>query len=295
MIDYHAHMTPEAQTLEVVARKFMPFPVPLPAGLLSMDFHIEQMDRTGIAERYISVPPIMYGYELPADTQVAHVRRLNDWLLEDVSHPRLHRTAVLPLSSADVAIAELRRMKESGIRSVAMGTHVHGMPLDELADEFWSALEECTDFVLIHPWQVRGAAVFGGYGLGNAIGNPVETTVAAARLVAAGVMARHPRLNIILSHGGGALPYLLGRIDQAWSHAKDDYPVMETAARQFLYDIIIFRPGQLRHLADVIGEDRIVMGTDSPFDMAVDDPAGLMEAAGLDLAAFRGPRIPTAA
>ncbi|RWI50273.1 MAG: hypothetical protein EOR16_30770 [Mesorhizobium sp.] len=293
MIDYHAHLSPERTTLDMAARRFMPFPVPLPPGLTNLDFHFEEMDRCGISKRYISVPPIMYGYELPIAEQVAHVAALNDWLLLTVHHSRLRHTAVLPLSEPKEALRELERIARSGIRSVAIGTHVNGKALDEaLPDELWSALAESTDFILMHPWQVRGAGVFDGYGLGNAIGNPVETTVAAARLVAAGILKRNPQLNILLSHGGGALPYLLGRINQAWTSSGVDRPAIVPAARQFLYDTVVFSPQQLRHLLDAVGIDRIVMGTDSPFDMSLSDPAGLIVSAGLDLDHFTQEAIP---
>lgn len=296
MIDYHAHMSPDQITLDLAARKFMPFPVPLPPGLLSLDLHIEEMDRCGIVERFISVPPILYGYELPIAEQLAHVVAVNDWLLSTVHHPRLSRTAVLPLSSPQETLIELDRMVRAGVRSVAIGTHVHAVPLDEaVPEDVWAALAESMDFILMHPWQVRGASVFHGYGLGNAIGNPVETTVAAARLVAAGILGRNPKLTILLSHGGGALPYLLGRINQAWTTSGVERPAIVPSAKQFLYDTVVFHPEQLRHLAETVGLDRIVMGTDSPFDMALVDPGRLIAAAGLDRKHFDQVRIPAKA
>jgi aminocarboxymuconate-semialdehyde decarboxylase len=293
MIDYHAHLGPEAALAAATAKRFMPFPSPPPRGLIELGPQFEEMDRLGMTERHISVPPILYGYELPLAEQVDHVRAMNDWLIEAVDHRRLHRTGILPLSDPAEAIRELERLVGAGVRSVAIGTHVHGAPLDAaLPDDFWAALAVHTDFVLMHPWQVRNGSLLHDFGLGNSIGNPFETTLAATRLIAAGTMGRHPGLQMILSHGGGALPFLVGRIDRAWKASGAQRPDPIKEARRFFYDIVVFQPQQLRHVIDVVGIDRVIIGTDSPFDMNIDNPGELIAAAGFDIKDFQGERIP---
>ena len=272
-------------------KRFMPFPNPWPSALIDREEHLSAMDRLSIDLRYLSVPPILYGYELPIREQIKHVRSLNDWLLGAVRHERFRGSAILPLGDVDAALAELERVQALGIRSIAIGSHVHGIPLDvALDDRFWAAAETL-DFVLLHPWRVRAPELFGEHGLGNPLGNPVETTVAAVRLIARGVLARQPGLRILLAHGGGCLPFLLGRVRHAWSIAGRRFADPGIEARRFLYDTVVFEPEQLRHLIDVVGVSQVIIGTDSPFDMSVEDPLALLSDAGLALVDFQGERI----
>jgi aminocarboxymuconate-semialdehyde decarboxylase len=237
------------------------------------------MAAIGITVRYLSVPPILYAYELDPSTQADSVTRLNDWLISTTDSPGFRATATLPLGNLDASFRELDRITASGVSSVAIGTHVAGHALDlAVPDELWAALAENTKFVLLHPWQVRLAGLLQDAGLTNPVGNPVETTIAATRLITAGVISRHPGLTILLAHGGGCLPYLLGRLHHAHAMGLLKGPDPDECARKFVYDTVVFDPLQLRHLVDVVGPDCVVVGTDSPFDMAIANPAALAAA-----------------
>src|SRR5690606_29811593 len=154
-------------------------------------------------------------------------------------------------------------------------SHVMGRALDQaVPDEVWAAMSESFDFVLLHPWQVRTSDMLGDLDLNNPIGNPIETTIAASRLIASGTMTRHPSLQILLAHGGGCLPYLAGRMRRAWELSKKGPEPAETM-RRFYFDTVVFERQQLQHLIDVVGADRVLLGTDSPFGMAVFAPGEL--------------------
>ncbi len=149
---------------------------------------------------------------------------------------------------------------------------------------FWAAAEEHGTVVFIHP--TTRAFDWPDYHLWNTVGNPFETTITAGHMVMAGVMERHPRLKVVLAHGGGALPALRGRLrhaHQAVAMAGERLREPVTASiRRFYFDTVTHDPRLLRDLAEFAGSDHLVLGTDQPFDMADPDPVATVRLAGLD-------------
>ena len=148
-------------------------------------------------------------------------------------------------------------------------------------EAFWAAAEETQALVFIHPSTRGFAGPSDGY-LWNTVGNPVETTVAAAHMVVTGVLERHPRQKILLAHGGGALPWLRGRL----RHASERIPAaggvdVEASLRRLHYDTVTHDPAVLRGLVEFVGPEHVLAGSDHPFDMADPDPAATVRAAGL--------------
>jgi aminocarboxymuconate-semialdehyde decarboxylase len=183
-----------------------------------------------------------------------------------------------------LAIKEARRAATlPGIRGVYMATCV----LDrELGDEaFWPVYEVLEDLglpVFLHPLHVIGMTDrLKPYFLGNLLGNPFDNAIAAVQLMFSGVMDRFPRLEVVLPHGGGALPFLLGRIAHGWSVRPECKHLprspMEYASR-FHYDTVTHDPKALAFLIDRVGADRVLLGSDYCFDMGVEDPAGAVSA-----------------
>ena len=124
----------------------------------------------------------------------------------------------------------------------------------------------------------------------NVIGNPLETTLALHYLIFDGVLERHPGLKLIAVHGGGYLAGYSGRIDHAYgarSDVRGTLPELPTTyLKRVFFDSVVFTPHQLRHLVEVFGADKILMGTDYPYDMAESDPVGHLAGCGLDEATF---------
>jgi aminocarboxymuconate-semialdehyde decarboxylase len=151
---------------------------------------------------------------------------------------------------------------------------------------FWAAAEESGALVFIHP-TTRGFAlpVFEDYYLWNSVANPLETTVTAAHMVLAGVMERHPRLRVLLAHGGGAVLALRGRLRHAHSFQPQARSVLaespEESLRRFLYDTVTHDLRLLRDLVDHVGAERVLCGSDYPFDMGLERPADIVRALGL--------------
>jgi aminocarboxymuconate-semialdehyde decarboxylase len=151
-------------------------------------------------------------------------------------------------------------------------------------EPFWAAAEAARKVVFIHP--TTRAFDWPDYYLWNTVGNPFETTITAAHMVMAGVMERHPDLRVVLAHGGGALLALRGRL----RHAHEAIAAAkvrlrgspEASIKRFYFDTVTHDPRLLRDLADYVGADRVLLGTDHPFDMGDHDPLATVRAAGLD-------------
>ncbi len=287
LFDNHAHMGPKEGLDEAAARDETGFPKNPPEAIFRPDRNLEAMDKLGIERRVLSPPPLLYGYELAAAEQLEQCRHLNDWIVEATADDRLLPMGLLPLGAPEEVEGELDRCVEQlDMHYFAIGTHVDGAHLDEqVSDAVWQKLGEVGALVMMHPWNQRDTERLDGYGLDNTLGIPFETAVAAARLIGAGVMTRHDNLKIMLAHGGGALNGVLDRMDKAWSiFGKDkDAPKPSEVARKFYYDTVVFDPEHLRFLGELVGSDHILFGTDSPFGMGIDDPKGLLEAAGVSV------------
>jgi aminocarboxymuconate-semialdehyde decarboxylase len=156
----------------------------------------------------------------------------------------------------------------------------------ERFEDFWAAAEETGAFVFVHP-SSRGFAqpVLQDYYLWNTLGNPTETAITAAHMVVSGVLERHPKLVVMLAHGGGALPWLRGRLRRA----HEVQPAVRERLREspelsltrFYYDTVTHDPDVLRGVVEFVGADHVLCGSDYPFDMGVERPAEIVRALGL--------------
>jgi aminocarboxymuconate-semialdehyde decarboxylase len=249
---------------------------------------LAQMDRDGIDVALISLTPslLLYWTE-PAQTARVH-RFINDAGAELASRGggRLHALATVPLNDPAAAAAELRRARaELGLVGVEIGTSVGDTMLDDPSLEpFFAAAEELGTPVLVHPYTNMIAApgpALAGYHLANVIGNPVETFVAAARLIVGGVFDRHPDLQVQLVHAGGAFPYQLARLDHAYEVRTETRSKAQRRpseyVRNLLFDTVAFDPRALAFLIELAGPERVLFGSDLPFDMADLSALGLAD------------------
>ncbi len=178
---------------------------------------------------------------------------------------------------------ELRELMADGrLSGVEVPASVGGRYLGHGAfRDFWAAAEETGALVFVHP-TTKGFAdpVFEEHYLWNTVGNPLETTITAAHLVMSGVMDEHPRLRVLLAHGGGAILALSGRLAHEQSFHGPGRDV-RAAVRRFLFDTVVHDGDVLRALLDFAGAERVLCGSDYPFDMGAERPAELVRALGL--------------
>jgi aminocarboxymuconate-semialdehyde decarboxylase len=202
---------------------------------------------------------------------------------------RLCGLGTLPLQHPDLAVRELERaVRDLGLKGVSVSTSVDGRELaDPLFDPVWEAAASLRAVVFIHPWGCSLGPRLRAQFLGNTFGQPVETALALSHLIFGGTLDRYPGLKLLAAHGGGFLPTYIGRSDHAWAARPDAHgcqlPPSEYLRRMW-FDALVYTPRVLRHLVEAVGADKVVLGTDYPFDMGVTDPVERAAAAGLPAA-----------
>jgi aminocarboxymuconate-semialdehyde decarboxylase len=192
------------------------------------------------------------------------------------------RVAVLGTCPVDRPELLRELMADGRLRGVEIAASSDGdYPGHERFRDFWAAADETGAVVFIHPTtRAFTQPVFGEHHLFNLVGNPMETTVAAAHMVLNGVMDAHPGLKVVLAHGGGAITTLRGRIRHAQTFKPPGIDVL-AAVKRFYFDTVVFDAGVLQALVDFAGADRVLLGSDYPFDMSDPRPAEIVRALGL--------------
>ena len=262
----------------------------LKTRIAGLDERLADLDAMGLDRQLIMPPPPQCYYTVPLDIAVEAARTVNDGLAEYVAKTpdRFVALGTVPMPDGNEAASELERcMTKLGFKGVQILTNVAGKELSDPAfAPFWKKAEALGALVVIHPNGFTHAERLRRFYFNNVIGNPLETTIALHYLIFDGVLERHPNLKILAVHGGGYLGGYWGRIDHAWGARSDchaDLPNPPTSyLRKVYFDTVVFTPGQLRALVDTFGADRILMGTDYPFDMADYDPIGHVLSAGFD-------------
>jgi aminocarboxymuconate-semialdehyde decarboxylase len=301
-IDIHAHaIIPDALVgmtashsdfgptlVEDAGRRYLLYPGrerlgPLPDAIFEPETRLADMDRQRVDLQVIAIPPPNFHYHVPPDVGADFARIQNDALiaLSDSQPDRFHVFATLPLQDIDASIAEIDRVAGfPRVRGVQIGSNVDGMDVDDPSLEpVWADLERRNLPVWFHSDQrsIAGADRLKTYYLQNLIGIPLESTIAAAKLIFGGVLDRHPDLRFGFTHGGGFSPYQLGRWEHGWNvRPEPKVHIAETGPRHYYarmyFDSLTHDALSLEMLGRRVGWDHVVLGSDYPFDMASTDP-----------------------
>ena len=277
-----SEITAEGARLEVAGVHQNPFP----RGAWDLERRLADMARCGFDMQVLAVCPqtLMYDQEPALALTVAQIQNEQIAALCRAMPERFLGLATAPMQAPERAAEELRRaVRELGLRGVMIGSSINGTNLDDPALEpFWQAAADTGAFVLIHPIKPTAGERTKGYYLKNLIGNPLETTIAAASLVFGGVLERHPSLKICLSHGGGFAPYQFGRFIHGWRerpearlHLGETSPA--ASLDRLLYDTILHHPEPLAYLVSMAGPGRVMLGSDYPFDMGMYDGVSVVK------------------
>jgi aminocarboxymuconate-semialdehyde decarboxylase len=244
------------------------------------------MDSKGIDISVISPAPPMFYYWADADLALDVAGLVNDGVADMVgARPdRLRGMATVPMQHPDAAVAELERVVRAyGFKAVEIGTSIEGAQLAE--ERFRPLLRRASElnvFVFAHPYYVGAKSGLESYYLTNLIGNPLDTTVMLANLMFSGRLDELPDLKIVLAHGGGFIPYQIGRLVHGHRVRSETNGLSKSSPKQLLkriyFDSLVFEPQALRYLIDLVGADHVCIGTDAPFDMADDDPRATIDA-----------------
>jgi len=263
---------------------------PLLPALYTLDLHAKFFAQAGIDTAVFGPLMDIAGYSLPIAQSAAWSRLQNEALAAALREaPGAHRgLATVPLQDPATAAAELTHaVRALGLRGAMVDPNALGQPLGDGAfDPFWRAAADLAAPVVLHPFLLEAVERFGRHYLHNLVGYPFETTLAAASLILGGTLDRFPGLSVVLVHGGGFLPYHIGRFDRAHETRPearvDDAGLPSRYLRRFLYDTLVQRSDALRYLVQLVGHDRVLLGSDHPFWMGDPDPLRVVREADLD-------------
>lgn len=256
---------------------------------------LEEMDRAGIELQALSPMPELFGYWIEPDAAFDLVRYVNDAIAALVSEGKGRFVGLggLPLQDIDRSIAELHRIVgELGFRGVEIGSNINGLAIgDTRFHPFFAEAEKLGAAVFVHAVRPAGMdRLVGPAPLQQVLGYPTDVGLAAASVITGGLLQKFPKLRIAFSHGGGTFASLLPRLEQgytAFPAVKDILPEPPSVqARRFYVDSLVFDRDMLQRLVSVFGEDRVLLGTDYPFNFREQDPVGRVEEA-FDDAALR--------
>jgi aminocarboxymuconate-semialdehyde decarboxylase len=261
----------EFGVLEVAGVPYRPYP----RGGWDMERRLQDMDEASVDMQVLSVSPQTFLYGQDASLAATLAALQNDQIAKTVREApgRFFGIAHLPMQAPQQAADELRRaMRTLGLSGAQIGSNVHGRNLDDPAlGPVWAVAHELKAFIMVHPVQVAGAERLKSYYLTNLIGNPLDTTIAAACLVFGGVIARYPDIRFLMVHGGGFVPYQAGRFAHGWDVRPEPQVKLkappEASLNKLYFDTILHGKPALEFLVASAGVERVVLGSDYPFDM----------------------------
>lgn len=258
--------------------------------LTRVETRLAEMDAQGVDVQVVSPSPSQYHYWADPDLArvICHAANRGVAALVAEEPTRFTGLGLVPLQHPDLLVELLDDALAAGLAGVEISSHAPGVELsDARLDPFWARAAETGAVVFLHPFGCTLDERLDRYYLSNVVGQPVENAVALSHLIFAGVLDRHPDLRVVAAHGGGYLPTFLGRSDHAWQvrpEARGCADLPSSYLRRLWFDSLVHSPDALRALVAAVGADRVLLGSDYPFDMGVPDPVTRLDAAGLSAA-----------
>ena len=244
---------------------------------------MHEMDAMGIDVQIVSPGPMSYFYYTEPEMGRAASRMVNDDLAELIAHEpeRLFAMGTVPLQQTEFAIAELERcVNDLGFRGIEISTHVNGEELSiPRLLPFFAKAEELGVPLFLHPLGFTDGRRLKKHYFINAIGNPIESTIAVAHLIFDGVLDDYPGLKICVAHGGGYIAHYVGRLDHINDPEYAERPLKKMPSeylKDLYYDTVLHNPTEIEHLVERWGAEHVLLGSDWPYRMGETDPVGLL-------------------
>ena len=254
----------------------------------SVERRAEAMARAGIARQVLSPMPELFSYWLDLEDAVALGRHINDTIAEMVAQApdRFAGLGTVPLQDPERAARELERLMRTGqFRGVEIGSNVNGTAIgDPRFAPFFQAAEELGAAIFVHALHPTLDRLVGKAAVPAVVAFPIDTGYAIASLMTGGILARHPRLRLAFSHGGGVFAMMLPRMMHGWrtmglTETMPRSPL--ELARALYYDTLVYDADTLRFLIARFGVTQLCIGTDHPFQIQELEPVKPIEALGL--------------
>ena len=251
---------------------------------------MKEMDETEVGMQVLSTIPVLFNYwAMPADGHETS-RFFNDHIADTVAMDpkRFIGIGTVPLQDIDLAIKEMERcITELKMPGLEIGSNINGANLsDQKFFPFYKRAEELGCALFIHPWEMMGEEHIQKYWLPWLVGMPAETSRAICSMIFGGVMEKFPKLRIAFAHGGGSFPLTIGRIEHGFN-VRPDLVATDNAVNprdyigKFWIDSLVHDEKAINYIIDVMGEDKICLGSDYPFPLGEHRPGKLIEEMGL--------------
>ena len=249
----------------------------------------KEMDDTGVTMQVLSTIPVLFNYFAKPEHALETSRFFNDHIAECVeAHPhRFMGIGTVPMQDPDTAIREMERcVKVLGMPGLEIGSNINGLNLsDPSLTPFWEAAEELGCCLFVHPWEMMGEEQMQRYWLPWLVGMPAETSRAICSMIFGGVFERFPKLRVAFAHGGGSFPLTIGRIEHGYQ-VRPDLCAIDNAVNprdylgRFWIDALVHDAAALNFVLDIMGHDKVCMGSDYPFPLGEHHPGQLIERMG---------------
>lgn len=301
IIDAHAHFVPQALLDDVLSQRRL-FPSvkvfsenggvrfsfagqeakrPVPAGMSDVGRRRAWLADRGIDKQAVGGWLDMFGYDLPPEEGLDWSRFLNEHMLKATAAiPFLIPLATLPMQSGKLAAEVLEKALDQGFHGAMIGTQPKGSGgvLDDPdLEPFWEVASARKAAIFVHPTFGARDDRLKAYGLVSAVGRVTDTTMTVARLLYSGHLVRHPGVNLIISHGGAALPMLFGRLQRSFATTPAQNADPAPGFHKLYFDSVVYDARTLKFVCDLAGTDHVVMGTDEPFAIAEQQPIKLVD------------------
>jgi predicted TIM-barrel fold metal-dependent hydrolase len=250
----------------------------LKAEFVDSSLYLKEQEDAGVSHSLVSPIPQLFLYdfskELTSELAAVYNKSLAQWV--QANSNRLSALATVPLNDPEQAAIELANAMNLGLKGAIIGPGCSGhMLTDEFFIPFWEEANRLGAIIFIHPLLCEDPRLNRRM-MPNLIGVPWETTICATDLLLSGMLDKYPKVKILLAHGGGFLPYQIGRLDKGYDKWKPVSSALQAPPTEYLkrfwYDTVLWNQQSLNYLIELVGEDRVVSGSDYPFDLCAWPP-----------------------
>ncbi len=236
---------------------------------------IKECNHTHVDVQVLSTIPVLFNYWAKPKDALETSRFFNDHIIEITERypKRFVGLGTIPMQAADLAVREMERIKKLGMAGIEIGSNVNDLNLDERQFfPIYEAAQELDMAVFVHPWNMMGARQMSKYWLPWLVGMPAETNRAICSLIFGGVFERFPKLRFAFAHGGGSFPANIGRIEKGYK-VRPDLTAIDNDVNprdylgHFYVDSLMHDVNFLQYVINMVGSDKICLGSDYPFPL----------------------------